>query len=37
MNDIESKDKKYVWHPFTQMQEWVAQPQMVMMGFLPYG
>ncbi len=32
MNEIESKDKKYVWHPFTQMQEWVAQPQMVIEG-----
>ena len=29
MNGIENKDKQYVWHPFTQMQEWVAQPQMV--------
>lgn len=29
MNEIEKKDKQYVWHPFTQMQEWVAQPQMV--------
>lgn len=29
MNDIESKDKEYIWHPFTQMQEWVAQPQMI--------
>ena len=29
MNDIERKDKEYVWHPFTQMQEWVAQPQMI--------
>ncbi|WP_378951775.1 adenosylmethionine--8-amino-7-oxononanoate transaminase [Pelosinus sp. sgz500959] len=29
MNEIEAKDKQYVWHPFTQMQEWVAQPQMV--------
>ena len=29
MNDIERKDKEYVWHPFTQMQEWVDQPQMI--------
>jgi len=29
MNDIERNDKEYVWHPFTQMQEWVAQPQMI--------
>lgn len=29
MNHIEVKDKQYIWHPFTQMQEWTAQPQMV--------
>ena len=29
MNELERKDKEYVWHPFTQMQEWVAQPQMI--------
>jgi len=29
MNDIERKDKEYIWHPFTQMQEWVAQPQLI--------
>jgi len=29
MNDIEHKDKEYIWHPFTQMQEWVSQPQMI--------
>ena len=29
MNKIEEKDKEYIWHPFTQMQEWVAQPQLV--------
>jgi adenosylmethionine-8-amino-7-oxononanoate aminotransferase len=29
MSSIEEKDKEYIWHPFTQMQEWVAQPQMV--------
>lgn len=29
MKSIEEKDKEYIWHPFTQMQEWVAQPQMV--------
>lgn len=27
MQDIEAKDKQYVWHPFTQMQEWEAKPQ----------
>jgi len=32
MNEIERKDKEYVWHPFTQMQEWVAQPQMIIEG-----
>lgn len=29
MNEIERKDKEYIWHPFTQMQDWVAQPQLV--------
>lgn len=29
MNAIERKDKEYIWHPFTQMQDWVTQPQMV--------
>lgn len=29
MNEVESKDKQYIWHPFTQMQDWVDQPQMV--------
>lgn len=28
-HDIEDKDKQYVWHPFTQMQEWMAEPQLV--------
>lgn len=28
MKEIERKDKQYVWHPFTQMQDWVAQPQL---------
>lgn len=27
--NIEHKDKTYVWHPFTQMQEWVENPQLV--------
>jgi adenosylmethionine-8-amino-7-oxononanoate aminotransferase len=25
----ELKDKTYVWHPFTQMQDWVENPQLV--------
>jgi len=29
MNTIEAKDKQYIWHPFTQMQEWVEEPQTV--------
>jgi len=29
MFGIEQKDKQYVWHPFTQMQEWAADPQLV--------
>lgn len=27
--NIECKDKTYVWHPFTQMQEWIENPQLV--------
>lgn len=29
MNVAEQKDKQYVWHPFTQMRDWVAEPQLV--------
>jgi adenosylmethionine---8-amino-7-oxononanoate aminotransferase len=29
MHDVERKDKQYVWHPFTQMQDWAANPQLV--------
>jgi len=28
MQEIERKDKQYVWHPFTQMKDWVASPQL---------
>lgn len=27
--NMELKDKTYVWHPFTQMQEWEENPQLV--------
>lgn len=29
MHEAEIKDKQYVWHPFTQMQDWVSRPQTV--------
>lgn len=29
MNEIEAKDKEYLWHPFTQMKGWVENPQTV--------
>lgn len=29
MQHIERLDKQYLWHPFTQMQDWVAESQMV--------
>ncbi|MDF2875379.1 MAG: bioK [Sporomusa sp.] len=29
MHEAELKDKQYVWHPFTQMQDWVSRPQQV--------
>jgi adenosylmethionine-8-amino-7-oxononanoate aminotransferase len=28
-NPVEVLDKKYVWHPFTQMQQWLTAPQTV--------
>ena len=27
MNKWEELDKKYIWHPFTQMKGWVENPQ----------
>jgi adenosylmethionine-8-amino-7-oxononanoate transaminase/dethiobiotin synthase len=27
--DIETKDKKYIWHPFTQMKGWMSEPATV--------
>lgn len=27
MEDVETLDKQYLWHPFTQMKEWLAEPQ----------
>lgn len=32
IEQIEAWDKQYVWHPFTQMKEWTAQPQLVITG-----
>lgn len=29
MHHAEQLDKQYVWHPFTQMQDWTARPQKV--------
>ncbi|MEL7633925.1 adenosylmethionine--8-amino-7-oxononanoate transaminase [Sporomusa sphaeroides] len=29
MSPTELRDKQYVWHPFTQMQDWVSRPQKV--------
>lgn len=29
MQSPEQKDKQYIWHPFTQMQDWLAEPQLV--------
>ena len=26
---LEEKDKKYVWHPFTQMQEWMGEDPLI--------
>jgi adenosylmethionine-8-amino-7-oxononanoate transaminase/dethiobiotin synthase len=27
--EIERKDKKYLWHPFTQMKDWMSEPATV--------
>ncbi len=29
MNDYQDRDKKHIWHPFTQMRDWIAQDQIV--------
>ena len=29
MNKWEELDKKYIWHPFTQMKGWLENPQLV--------
>lgn len=29
MNKWEELDKKYIWHPFTQMKGWIENPQLV--------
>ena len=29
MNKWEELDKKYIWHPFTQMKGWVENSQLV--------
>lgn len=28
MNAIERKDKEFIWHPFTQMEDWISNPQL---------
>ena len=28
-NKLERLDKKYLWHPFTQMQDWQREPQII--------
>ncbi len=32
MCKAEQKDKQYVWHPFTQMHDWVSRPQKVIVA-----
>lgn len=29
---LQEYDRKYVWHPFTQMREWEAEPPLVIVG-----
>ena len=26
---LEEWDKKYIWHPFTQMKEWLSEPNLI--------
>ena len=26
---LEQADKRYLWHPFTQQQDWEAEPQII--------
>ena len=28
-NRIEKLDRAYLWHPFTQMQEWAEEPPLI--------
>src|SRR4030067_2675042 len=28
-NQLENKDRKYLWHPFTQMKEWAAEKPVI--------
>jgi adenosylmethionine-8-amino-7-oxononanoate transaminase len=28
-SDLEQLDKRYLWHPFTQQQDWEAEPQVI--------
>ncbi len=32
MNAAERLDKDYIWHPFTQMRDWLAEPQLVIVA-----
>jgi len=29
MGKLEKKDKKYIWHPFTQMKDWIKEDQLI--------
>src|SRR5512144_2753404 len=29
---LEDSDKKYIWHPFTQMKEWVGEKPVIIAG-----
>ena len=29
LGNLEQEDKRYLWHPFTQQQDWEAEPQIV--------
>ncbi|HUL01569.1 MAG TPA: adenosylmethionine--8-amino-7-oxononanoate transaminase, partial [Nitrospirota bacterium] len=29
LRNLEQRDKKFIWHPFTQMQEWQSARQII--------
>jgi len=32
INQLEESDKRYIWHPFTQMKGWLEEDQIIIAG-----